>query len=276
MMTEAYWLQLGIAFVLMIFAGLTAAAEAALSSFSKARANRLLEEGRPGAQRVRRIVDDPPQYLNTLLFLRSMIEISAIILVANVIFSLIPKTWQAGAVTSGIMIIVSYIAWGVAPRTLGRQHADRIACAAAGPIVAITTVLGPFPRLLILIGNALTPGKGFTRGAVRYRGGAARAGRPGRGQRGDRVWRAQDDSLGLRPGRHDCPRGDGAAYRHGLHRGVQDPAAGRLVGAAVRLQPDPGHPRRDRRRRGGAVSQGRDQTDLRQAGRAVHRAGRLR
>jgi CBS domain containing-hemolysin-like protein len=163
-MTQAYWLQLAIALVLMIFAGLTAAAEAALSSFSKARANRLLEEGRAGAQRVRKIVDDPPQYLNTLLFLRSMIEISAIILVANVIFGLIPKTWQAGAVTAGIMIIVSYIAWGVAPRTLGRQHADRVACAAAGPIVAITTVLGPFPRLLILIGNALTPGKGFTEG----------------------------------------------------------------------------------------------------------------
>jgi magnesium and cobalt exporter, CNNM family len=160
MMTEAYWLQLTIAFVLMI----TAAAEAALSSFSKARANRLVEEGRAGAQRVRKIVDDSPQYLNTLLFLRGMIEISAIILVANVIFSLIPKTWLAGAVTAGIMIIVSYIVWGVAPRTLGRQHADRVACAAAGPIVAITTVLGPFPRLLILIGNALTPGKGFTEG----------------------------------------------------------------------------------------------------------------
>jgi CBS domain containing-hemolysin-like protein len=28
----------------------------------------------------------------------------------------------------------------------------------------VTTVLGPFPRLLILIGNALTPGKGFTDG----------------------------------------------------------------------------------------------------------------
>ena len=47
MMTSAHWLQLGIAFVLMIFAGLTAAAEAALSSFSKARANRLVEEARP-------------------------------------------------------------------------------------------------------------------------------------------------------------------------------------------------------------------------------------
>jgi CBS domain containing-hemolysin-like protein len=163
-MTSAHWLQLGIAVVLMIFAGLSAAAEAALSSFSKARADRLVEEGRPGARRVRKILDDPPQYLNTALFLRSMIEISAIILVANVIFALIPKTWQAGAITAGIMIIVSYIAWGVAPRTLGRQHADRVACAAAGPIVALTTVLGPFPRLLIMIGNALTPGKGFTDG----------------------------------------------------------------------------------------------------------------
>jgi CBS domain containing-hemolysin-like protein len=163
-MTSAHWLQLGIALVLMIFAGLSAAAEAALSSFSKARADRLVEEGRPGARRVRKILDDSPQYLNTALFLRSMIEISAIILVANVIFSLIPKTWQAGAVSAGIMIIVSYIAWGVAPRTLGRQHADRVACAAAGPIVALTTVLGPFPRLLIMIGNALTPGKGFTDG----------------------------------------------------------------------------------------------------------------
>jgi CBS domain containing-hemolysin-like protein len=90
-MTSAYWLQLSIAFVLMILAGLIAAAEAALSSFSKARANKLVEEGRPGAQRVRKIVEDPPRYLNTALFVRSMIEISAIVLVANVIFGLIPR-----------------------------------------------------------------------------------------------------------------------------------------------------------------------------------------
>ncbi len=72
--------------------------------------------------------------------------------------------WQAGAITAGVMTVVSYIVWGVAPRTLGRQHAESVACALAGPLVAVTTVLGPFPRLLILIGNALTPGKGFREG----------------------------------------------------------------------------------------------------------------
>jgi CBS domain containing-hemolysin-like protein len=62
------------------------------------------------------------------------------------------------------MIVISYVFWGVAPRTLGRQHSDRVACAVAGSLVAVTTVLGPFPRLLIMIGNALTPGKGFIDG----------------------------------------------------------------------------------------------------------------
>jgi CBS domain containing-hemolysin-like protein len=56
-MTQAHWLQLGIAFVLMILAGLTAAAEAALSSLSKIRADRLVEGGRASAQRVRKILD---------------------------------------------------------------------------------------------------------------------------------------------------------------------------------------------------------------------------
>ena len=77
--------------MLVIFAGLTAAAEAALFSFSKARADRLVAEGVPGAQRVRRLVEDPPRYLNTALFLRTILEISAITLVAKVVFTHISR-----------------------------------------------------------------------------------------------------------------------------------------------------------------------------------------
>ncbi|HSU36827.1 MAG TPA: CNNM domain-containing protein, partial [Propionibacteriaceae bacterium] len=163
-MTTSDWAQLAVALALVIFAGFIAAAEAGLSSFSKSRADRLLEEGVSGAARVRRIADDPPRYLNTALFLRTLVEISAITIVAKVVFSFEMPAWQAGAITAGAMTVVSYIFWGVAPRTIGRQHAQRVACAFAGPLVAVTTVLGPFPRLLILIGNALTPGRGFTDG----------------------------------------------------------------------------------------------------------------
>jgi CBS domain containing-hemolysin-like protein len=163
-MNQADWVQLSIAFVLVVLAGLTAAAEAALYSFSKARADRLVADARPGAVRVRKIAEDPPRYLNTALLLRTVFEICAIVLVALVVFGIFVGTWERVLITAGSMIVVSFILWGVAPRTLGRLHADRVACAAAGPLVFVTRVLGPFPRLLIMIGNALTPGKGFTDG----------------------------------------------------------------------------------------------------------------
>ncbi|MCW2802743.1 MAG: HlyC/CorC family transporter [Propionibacteriaceae bacterium] len=163
-MNQADWSQLGMALALVILAGVMAAGESALYSFSKVRADRLVEEGRSGADKVRKIVEDPPRYLNTALFLRTVFEVTAIVLVALVVFGIFAPTWQRVLITAGSMIVVSYVLWGVAPRTLGRQHSDRVACAVAGPLVALTTVLGPFPRLLIMIGNALTPGRGFTDG----------------------------------------------------------------------------------------------------------------
>ncbi len=62
------------------------------------------------------------------------------------------------------MVLVLYIVIGVAPRTLGRQHADRVAMVAAGPVMVINRLLGPLASLLIMVGNALTPGKGFPEG----------------------------------------------------------------------------------------------------------------
>ena len=163
-MNSADWVQLVVALVLVVLAGLTAAAEAALYSFSKARADRLVADNFSGAARVRKIADDPPRFLNTALLLRTVFEISAIVLVALVVFGIFPTTSERVLITAGSMIVVSYVFWGVAPRTLGRQHANRIACAAAGPLVAFTRVLGPIPRLLIMVGNALTPGRGFVDG----------------------------------------------------------------------------------------------------------------
>ena len=163
-MNQADWIQLGIALVLAMLAGLMAAAEAALSSLTRARADWLVEEGRPGAQRVRRIAEDPPRYLNTALFVRTVCEILVIVLVALVVFGIYDQTWERVLITAGPMIVISYVLWGVAPRTVGQQHHDRVACGVAGPLVLLTTVLGPLPRLLILIGNALTPGKGFDEG----------------------------------------------------------------------------------------------------------------
>ena len=62
------------------------------------------------------------------------------------------------------MVVISFVVIGVGPRTLGRQHAYSIALVAALPLQAISVLLTPISRLLVLIGNALTPGRGFRNG----------------------------------------------------------------------------------------------------------------
>jgi magnesium and cobalt exporter, CNNM family len=153
-----------VAVALVVLAGLFASAEAALSSYSMVRAEERVEQGVRGAERLRRLLKDPPRYLNTALLLRLACEITAIVLVAEALSGVLAVTWQHVLVTAGVMLLVSYVVIGVAPRTLGRQHADRVAMASAGPLMALTSVLGPVPKLLILLGNALTPGKGFREG----------------------------------------------------------------------------------------------------------------
>jgi len=157
------WL-ITVAVLLVLVAGVTASAEAALASFSKARAAELLGQGRRGAGRLLEISDDAPRYLNTVLLLRKAAETTAVVLVTLVVADAFPSWWQRILVAAGAMVVVSYVFVGVAPRTLGRQHAEPVALGLSGPVVALTRVAGPLPRLLILLGNALTPGKGFSQG----------------------------------------------------------------------------------------------------------------
>jgi len=162
--TSADVVALVAAIVLEVLAGLLVCSEAALSSFSKARAEELEEHNHPGATRLRRLLEDPARYLNTAFFLRVSFELTAVVLVSFVVYGTIGATWLEILVSAVSVILISYIVVGVAPRTLGRQHADAVASASAGPLMAVTSVLGPLPALLILIGNALTPGKGFRDG----------------------------------------------------------------------------------------------------------------
>ena len=110
------------------------------------------------------LLTDPLPFLNTALFLRLLCEISAIVIVALEIDELVDGGLAAPAVAIAVMLVVSFVAIGVAPRTLGRQHSERVALASAAPLGFVTSVLGPLPRLLILLGNALTPGRGFREG----------------------------------------------------------------------------------------------------------------
>jgi CBS domain containing-hemolysin-like protein len=162
--TSNDWLLLVGAAVLVIAAGLFAGAETAISRVSRVRIEDLVRDGRRGALRLQQVLTDPARYLNVLLLLRVVCELLATVLVTVVCLDNLPERWEAVLVAAGVMTLVSYVLVGVAPRTLARQHAPTLACRTAGVVLALTRVLGPIPRLLILLGNALTPGRGFRDG----------------------------------------------------------------------------------------------------------------
>ncbi|MGQ0623472.1 MAG: hemolysin family protein [Sporichthyaceae bacterium] len=155
---------IALAVLLVVVAGTFAAMESAISRLSRGKVAELERTARRGARRLRAIIEDTPRYLNLALLLRLFCELTATALVAVVMVGRVENRPAAVALTAVVMVASSYIAVGVSPRTLGRQHVGPVSLLAGAVLPPLAALLGPVPRLLILLGNALTPGKGFREG----------------------------------------------------------------------------------------------------------------
>jgi CBS domain containing-hemolysin-like protein len=149
---------------LVVLAGVFAMIDSALGAVSPARAAELAREGVRGARALQAVAADAPRYINLLLLLRLVCEMTATTLVALVTIGRLGATWGAALLTAVSMSVVSFIFAGVGPRTTGRQHAYGVGLATAPLVRLLGRALGPLARLLILIGNAVTPGKGYPQG----------------------------------------------------------------------------------------------------------------
>jgi CBS domain containing-hemolysin-like protein len=165
-MTSTDVLLLVVAAALVPLAGLFAAMDAALAVISPARVAELAATGQrvKAARRLATLITDRPRYTNLLLLLRLTCELLATVLVAAVLVDTFDFGWQSMVLTAVVMTIVSYVLIGVGPRTLGRQHPYSVALRTAPVIQLLGRIFGPLATLLILVGNAITPGKGFREG----------------------------------------------------------------------------------------------------------------
>ena len=147
--------------LLLIFAGFLAASESALTSISRVVIEEI--EGKRGTALLRKYTAQPARYLNVILLVRKLCEFTATVLLAAILLRNYSSA-QAMALTVAIMVVLSYVVVGVGPRTLGKQQPHKYA--RYGIIVAygLAFLLGPVTKLLIAVGNALTPGKGFRSG----------------------------------------------------------------------------------------------------------------
>jgi CBS domain containing-hemolysin-like protein len=147
--------------LLLAFAGFLAATESALTSISRVLIEEL--ESKRGGELLRRFGKQPAKYLNVILLVRKTCELTATVLLASILLRNYPSA-QAMSLTVLIMVIVSYVVVGVGPRTLGKQHPHTWARAGIGVAFFLAFILGPVTKLLIAIGNAITPGVGFRTG----------------------------------------------------------------------------------------------------------------
>jgi CBS domain containing-hemolysin-like protein len=151
------------AIVLIALGGLFAAIDAAVSTVSMARVHELVRDQRPGAVRLAKVMADRPRYINLVVLLRITCEITATALLVVHLRHNLGHGWGLFAAAAA-MVVISFVVIGVGPRTLGRQNAYSISLVAALPLQVISVLLAPISRVLVVLGNMLTPGRGFRNG----------------------------------------------------------------------------------------------------------------
>lgn len=146
---------------LLAFAGFLAGSESALTSISRV----MIEElgSRRGGGFLRRVSKDPVRYLNVVLLVRKACELTATVLLSVIMLGRF-EDGLALFLTVIIMVVASYVIVGVGPRTLGKQHPHIWARSGASVAFVLASILAPITTLLIAVGNAITPGKGFRHG----------------------------------------------------------------------------------------------------------------
>ncbi len=153
-----------VAIAATLIAFLLSAAETALQRMSRSRMEQLREEGRAGSQALARIVGEPGPYLAVAAFGRVTAEALTAVAVAVAVDTQTNSHWQTTLIAVAIMVLISFVLVGVSPRTLGRQHVDTVSLLAAPIVTMLRFVLGPFAKVLVVFGNAVTPGRGYAEG----------------------------------------------------------------------------------------------------------------
>jgi putative hemolysin len=145
---------------LTLLEGIFVAAEIALVSIRRSRVEQLVDEGRPGARRVRRLLDEPGRFLAVVQLMLTFIgffasAFAAISLVESV-SSLLASLGLAASTADGVALVFVTIVLSLftivfaelVPKTLALANPERFAIALSMPVDFLARALGPVVRLL--------------------------------------------------------------------------------------------------------------------------------
>lgn len=146
------------AVILVVFAGLMAAVDAAITTQSRADIASLVANHR-AKRSLQAIADDTGAHLNAINFIRITAETTAAVLVTLVFATTIDAPWLALLLSALIMTSVSFVLVGASPRSVGRAHPVKLLGATALLVHLVRLLLGPIANALVALGNRVTPGR---------------------------------------------------------------------------------------------------------------------
>ncbi len=152
------------AIVAELFAALFILIRTAIGRISLVRVEQLRKENLVLINKLERVVVDRAKFIAVLQFLALALSSIGAVLLAVYFVSVVQDLTFALVFSIIVVTLLSFIFLGVTPETLGLQHSERIAVFSAGIIIFLGKVFWPLVRLLVLIGNAITPGKGYKAG----------------------------------------------------------------------------------------------------------------
>ena len=153
---------------LTLLEGFFVAAEIALVSIRRSRVEQLIDEGNPGARRVRRLLDDPGRFLAVSQLGLTVIgffasAFAAVSLAEGLTRVLVGAGMEEGTAQGVALILVTVVLAlftiifaELVPKTLALSNPERFALALSVPVDLVARALGPVIALLTGVTRAIT------------------------------------------------------------------------------------------------------------------------
>ena len=154
--------------VLTLLEGFFVAAEIALVSIRRSRVEQLVDEGRPGARRVQKLLSEPSRFLAVsqlgLTVIGFLASAFAAVSLTDGIVTVLEGFGMAHATATGVSLITVTILLALftivfaelVPKTLALAHPERFALTLSAPLDVLGRILAPLVALLTGITRAVT------------------------------------------------------------------------------------------------------------------------
>jgi CBS domain containing-hemolysin-like protein len=153
-----------LAAIVEILAAFFIAGRTAMLKTSESRVEQLRREDVKGIEKLQKVISEKAKHVAVLQLVALALTSAGGVLLTFVFIESNINLNSALFFAIIVVSLVGFIVLGVAPETLGKQKSDRISLITAPVALAIKPIIWPIAKLLVAVGNALTPGKGFKEG----------------------------------------------------------------------------------------------------------------